>query len=260
MKIALVIDDSLDRGDGVQQYVKTLGAYYTKHGHYVDYITTKSVDTQLKNIYSLSSSVRFRFNGNNVAIPLPIKIRKMRELLKGQQYDVVHIQLPYSPLFSGILLHNLSSNTVIIGTFHILPYGRIASIGTRILGVASNFSLKRFDAIYSVSKPAQLFANNVYGIKSKVLPNAVDVADFKLSIKTVPGTILFLGRLVERKGCADFLKIMTEVRRLYTGHLRIDIAGDGPERKTLEAMCRQLGLNTHTTFHGYVEDLSLIHI
>jgi len=38
MIIGFVLDDSLDKTDGVQQYVITLGQWFAKHDHEVHYL------------------------------------------------------------------------------------------------------------------------------------------------------------------------------------------------------------------------------
>ena len=61
-----------------------------------------------------------------------------------------------------------------------------------------------------------------------------------------PKLVLFVGRLVEKKGCAVLLEAM---RRLPRGmRARVEIIGDGPLRAKLEAMARSFGVGA--TFAG----------
>lgn len=50
--------------------------------------------------------------------------------------------------------------------------------------------------------------------------------------------VLFVGRLVEKKGCEYLIKAMTEVQQ-YEPNTELVIIGDGPLRKTLEAMAKE---------------------
>lgn len=62
-------------------------------------------------------------------------------------------------------------------------------------------------------------------------------------------TILFVGRLVKRKGVADLI----EAVRLLEGDLPetvLEIVGDGPEKKELERLVADLGLAAKVTFYG----------
>ncbi|MDI3253568.1 MAG: glycosyltransferase [Bacillota bacterium] len=61
-------------------------------------------------------------------------------------------------------------------------------------------------------------------------------------------TILFVGRLVEKKGCADLLRAMPLVLRQVPG-ARLVILGDGPLRKVLEQMA--VAFRGNVIFHGH---------
>src|SRR5690606_23280266 len=87
----------------------------------------------LANIHSLSRNLRVRFNQNRMSTPLPASTRTVRRLLHDEQFDVLHVQLPYSPFLAGKIITNAPSTTAIIGTFHILPFSRVESVATRVL-------------------------------------------------------------------------------------------------------------------------------
>ncbi len=55
------------------------------------------------------------------------------------------------------------------------------------------------------------------------------------------GEVLFVGRLVEKKGVIHLVRAMAEVRRTLPGASLI-VAGDGPLRAPLEAECTRLGV------------------
>ena len=72
--------------------------------------------------------------------------------------------------------------------------------------------------------------------------------------KRQPGealTILFMGRLVERKGVVDLLEAFARVRK-GRNDVQLIIAGDGQERGRFEAHAKQLGVAEAVTFIGYV--------
>lgn len=59
-------------------------------------------------------------------------------------------------------------------------------------------------------------------------------------------TLLFLGRLVPIKGADRLIRAVADLPR----DVSIRIAGDGPDRRRLEALARRLGVNAH--FEGWV--------
>jgi colanic acid/amylovoran biosynthesis glycosyltransferase len=57
-----------------------------------------------------------------------------------------------------------------------------------------------------------------------------------------PNLIVFVGRLVEKKGCAYLLQAMAQVQREHPKAKTI-VIGDGPLRGSLETMAQQLGMS-----------------
>ncbi|HTH72515.1 MAG TPA: glycosyltransferase family 4 protein, partial [Candidatus Pristimantibacillus sp.] len=104
LKIGLVLDDSLDKVDGVQQYVLIVGRWLTAQGHDVHYLVGETKRTDLPGMHSLARNVKVRFNKNRMAIPLPANLRAIRALLKREQFDVLHVQVPYSPALAGRII------------------------------------------------------------------------------------------------------------------------------------------------------------
>jgi glycosyltransferase involved in cell wall biosynthesis len=56
------------------------------------------------------------------------------------------------------------------------------------------------------------------------------------------GRLLFVGRLIERKGAEFAIRALAELRRRGRG-ARLTVAGDGADRPRLEALVRELGLS-----------------
>src|ERR1700712_493953 len=98
MKVGFVIDDTLDKPDGVQQYVLTVGRWLAQNGHQVHYLCGETKRGDIPNVHSLTKNAHVRFNGNQLSVPKPANAAKIRQLLDTQQFDVLHIQMPYSPL------------------------------------------------------------------------------------------------------------------------------------------------------------------
>ena len=260
LRIGLIFDDSLDKPDGVQQYVLSIGEWLRKQGHDVHYLVGETKRLDLKNLHSLSRNLNVRFNGNRMSIPMPSSRRSLRQLLASQQFDVLHVQMPYSPFLAHRLIMAAGPETAVIGTFHVFASSRLVSAATSLLGLWLHASLRRFDSIVSVSTAAADFAAKTFRIKTSVLPNVIDFERFE-SAKPLPRysdevlTILFLGRLVPRKGCQLLLEAIVQLQ--HDSDLpayRVVVCGKGPLADKLLRYSNDHQLGNVVEFVGFVSE------
>ncbi len=260
MKIGIVGDDTMDKPDGVEQYIMTIGPWLAAQGHEVHYLVGETTRTDFPNIHSLSSNVKVRFNGNRLSTPLPANKRRIRELLAREQFDILYVQMPYSPVLAGRIISAAGKQTAVVGIFHILPNNQLAAVGTRALGVLVKPTLRRFDAFLSVSSAARDFFRGAFGVDSQVIPNASYLKPYQTAKQFAEYhntlTVLCHGRLVERKGCHLFL---TTVARLHDEGLwpretKVLVSGAGPLEARLKQLVAERGLNDIVTFLGFISD------
>lgn len=262
LKIGLVLDTSLDPQDGVQQYVVAIGEWLRNQGHDVHYLVGQTESRQLPNVHSLARNVGVSFNGNRTTIPLPTSSKKLRGFMAEHKFDVLHVQTPHHPLMSQRLLLAAPPETAIIATFHVLPYGRIARWGNRLLGYWLRPSLNRLDALLAVSPVAADFAAWSFGKDAEVLPNVVDYSHFHEAEPLAKCdddvlTILFLGRLVRRKGCHVLLEAVSALVKNGYGDLpkfRVIICGKGKLEDQLTQYVADQGLENIVEFAGYIDE------
>jgi len=199
------------------------------------------------------------FNGNRTTIPLPTSRRSLRRFLSGQSFDVLHVQTPHSPFMSQKLILSADKKTAVIGTFHILPFGRLSALGNRLLGVWLRPSLRRFDKIVSVSSAAAAFAKKSFKIQTDVLPNVITYNHFKTAdpLPKYGGqtqNILFLGRLVPRKGCQLLLEAVKQLKDRDLPAFRVIVCGKGPLEAQLRRYVEQNNLSGLVEFAGFVSE------
>lgn len=260
LKIGLVLDDSLDSSDGVQQYVLAVGRWLAQQGHEVHYLVGETKRTDIPDIHSLSRNIKVRFNGNHMSMPLPASKRHIRQLLQENGFDILHVQMPYSPFLASRILRAAPTSTAVIGTFHIAPYSRTVIWGNRLLSVLLRRSLRRFNEVVSVSPIAQQFARQVFNINSTVVPNAVELAAYRQAVPldkfNEVTTIVFLGRLMERKGCRYLLEAINYVQanRLTNKQYYVIIIGKGPLEPQLREYVQQHNLSDFVMFTGFVSE------
>ncbi|HEX5447833.1 MAG TPA: glycosyltransferase family 4 protein [Candidatus Saccharimonadales bacterium] len=258
LSVAFLFDDTLDSNDGVAQQVKRLGEYLSRHGHKVIYLCGQSRTREWAGgkVYSLSKNIHVRFNGNRLSMPIFSSRKMIRDVINSEKLDIVHVTAPYSPLMAQRVIASAHrQNIAVVGSFHILPSGWLSSIGTRLLGYVQFFSLRKVQAFTSTSRNASVFAKRAMRINSIVVPNAVDINKFKpgQKQKITRAQIVFLGRLVERKGCEQLIRAF---HKLASGNpeATLVVAGDGPERRRLERLTSQLGLSDKVKFLGFISE------
>lgn len=259
MKIGFVLDDTLDSTDGIQQYILTLGTWLKAHGHEVHYLVGETKRDDITVVHSLSRNMRVRFNGNRMSMPLPAGRTRIAELLKREKYDVLHVQIPYSPWMAHRVIMAAPARTAIVGTFHIAPHSKLVHYAAASLALWTRRSLKRFDRIVSVSSAAADFARRSYHIDTAILPNVVVEKRFAVA-KPFPRyankpTIVFLGRLVPRKGCMTLLQALSHLKTQEPQlDFQVVVCGPGPLRAELEAFVEHGNLATLVEFTGFVSE------
>lgn len=257
MKIGLVLDDGLDTPDGVQQYVTHVGAWLSSQGHEVHYLVGETTRRDIENIHVMSRNVHVRFNGNRMSVPLPTSRKRLKIFLKEHDFDILHVQAIYSPFMAGRLILSASATTAVIGTFHNLPYSKLVAWSNWILARLNYRSGKRFDRMLAVSSPARTFSKKWYGYDSEVLPNPVDVQRFSAGVSTSDElTVVFLGRLVERKGAQYLLQAIDLILkdRLFTEKFRVLIGGKGELIGEMQDFIEQKGLQEVVSLKGFIEE------
>lgn len=125
------------------------------------------------------------------------------------------------------------------------------------------------DRVFVISEQLSQYIQKNWGVKPsaiKLLPNCADVerirpaekkattepADRKDSSDATPVTIVYAGSLIVYEGIQTLLKAISVL--VYEEHLpvKLEILGDGEYRKTLEALSKELKLESYVSFLGRV--------
>jgi phosphatidylinositol alpha-mannosyltransferase len=214
----------------------------------------------MPNVHSLSRNVKVRFNKNRMSMPLPTSQKKISELLRREDFDVLHVQMPFSPFLAGRVVKAAPERTAVIGTFHIAPHSKLVHVANRLLHGMTYRVLHRFDTVLSVSSVAQKFAEQTFGIRSQVVPNTVDLSPFTRAVPLPQYkqilTVLFLGRLVERKGCQYLLKAIARLKEqnMVDQPFKVIICGKGPQEAALRKFAMHHRIEHMVEFVGFVTE------
>jgi phosphatidylinositol alpha-mannosyltransferase len=175
--------------------------------------------------------------------------------LAENKFDVLHVQVPYSPFMAQRVINASDDGVAVVGTFHVYPSGWLPRLGSVFLRMMYGASLQRVEPMLAVSSAAAEFAKDSYGLQTKVVPNVVELTRFRAAKKTVHDhpQIVFLGRLVERKGCRQLLQAFKLLHQKLP-QARLIIAGDGPQRSRLEKFVKQNNLQAVVKFLGFIDE------
>jgi phosphatidylinositol alpha-mannosyltransferase len=208
----------------------------------------------------LSRNISVKFNGNRTTIPLFASRKKIQQVLRTHDFDILHVQTPHHPFMAQRLVLAAGERTAVVGTFHIAAYNRLVTTGNYALGWWLRPSLKRFDEIVSVSPAAADFAKRTFGVNTEVLPNVINYQLFH-EAKPLPRyddntlTILFLGRLVPRKGCGLLLAAVAELATDGTlPAFRVVICGKGPDADKLQRFIKENNLQNRVEMVGFIDE------
>lgn len=256
LRIGLVIDDGLDRPDGVQQIVLTLGRRLTALGHEVHYLTSSTSRTDLPHLHVLGRTLSVKFNGNRLGTPLPAARGAVRRLLAEVPFDVLHVTMPYSPVLAGRVVSAAHPRTAVVGSFVIYPQDVATRWGIRLLGLAERRRLRRFDGITALSVAAQESVREAYGREVAVIGGPVELGaapPVAPRPDDAPVRIVFLGRLVERKGPRELLAAVAAMPRTARPWT-LTLAGRGPLLADLQERTRAAGIADRVDFPGFVAE------
>lgn len=247
----------------MQQNVLTLGRWLASQGHDVHYLTSTTTRGDLAQVHNLARNVSVRFNGNRLSTPGWASARAVDAAL-ALGFDVLHVQMPYSPLLAGRVIRRAPRGTAVVVTFHILPLTVAARAATHALGAVQRRQMRRIDAVLAVSGAAEEFMRGAFGVAGQVAPNPVGLEPFRAARRAAlaahrPGDaprVVFLGRLVERKGAGallDALGLLAGQGALPPG-IQVVLAGTGPQRDRLMRSAQEHGLGDVVTFPGFVAE------
>ena len=241
MKIAMVSPYDFTWPGGVTAHVTQLARELGRSGHEVQVLAPHSSSRESSGtdqFIPLGRSVPLPSGGSIARVCLSWWLYpKVRELLKREEFDIVHLHEPMAPILPLCVLE--FSNSVNVGTFH-------ASYSHQHLYTLTHPIIKRWHRRLhggiAVSPAAYRYVNNAFPADYKIIPNGIDVDHFARNCDPWPQfrdgktNILFVGRLEKRKG----LKYLLEAYSLLKWDLpdiRLIVVGPGhPDRDSYRIM------------------------
>jgi phosphatidylinositol alpha-mannosyltransferase len=183
--------------------------------------------------------------------------REVEAILRRNEYDIIHVHEPLSPLLPWIALEAAPEEAAVVGTFHActpraLPYRLFRPILKRYE--------RRLDARIAVSATARRSVARFFAGHYRVLPNGVDPTRFRPDVAPLEiadpsrPTILFLGRFYPRKGLAVLFQALPKIARAIP-ELRVLLAGSGPLLPWCRGLARRAPCEVHLLGEIPAEDV-----
>ena len=178
--------------------------------------------------------------------------------LSGQRYDLIHAHHP----IAALAMKRVFPDIPVLMTLHssyereLILNGRIAEGGPEHRFLTSIYGEleQRTDRLMTVSKSfAQYIGNYLQNSeRTVVIPNGYDEKRFKpVPHENEVAQLVTVCRLVPAKGLDILLRACAELHRKDVKFV-LHVIGDGPIRKELEELAKELGIYDDTIFYGYM--------
>ena len=259
MKIALVSPYDQSVAGGVGTHIGGLDKEFRALGHAVKILAPASDGAHLaENVMVVSDHVvPVGISGSKARITLSLSLyRRVKRILKQEQFDVVHIHEPLVPTLPIFVLRHTQGVT--IGTFHAY---RDSYVGYDYTKVLLRRLMQRLDARTVVSPAVLPYITRYFPDEYQIIPNGIDLDRFgaphvRPLEKFDDGklNILFLGRLDKRKGFRYLLGAFGRIKA-QVPQARLIVAGafDRDEKEQYVLFARAHGLRD-VKFVGYVSN------
>lgn len=180
-------------------------------------------------------------------------VAAIRRLVRRTRYDVVHVHWPVPHAAMGLAAQRVG-RIPMVATY----YGAELRLAARsrplraLLRAGARHSARNV----AISRHTADDLARLTGVRAEVIPYSIAFTPHVRSTadSARPFTVLFVGRLVERKGVLVLLEAWA---RAALPNARLVIIGGGPDRDPLEARAAGLGLTASVEFRGRVSDREL---
>jgi len=246
LKIAMVSPYDFTWPGGVTAHVAYLARELGRLGHQVQVLAPHSPSRECQEaekFVPLGRSVPLPSGGSIARVSLSWWLyRKVRSLLKEEDFDIIHLHEPMAPILPLCVLE--FSNTVNVGTYHATNnHTHLYKLGSLVVKRWH----RRLHGGIAVSPAARSYVNNAFPGDYEIIPNGIDVERFTQNAAPWPQyqdgktNILFVGRLEKRKGLRYLLDAYSRIK-WDLPNIRLLVVGSGNPDKESHRILAARGL------------------
>jgi len=255
MKIAYFTDTYEPQINGVVTSIKLFVENLRKNGHEV-YIFCPSCSKRDKFTYVFHSKKFKSYPEYRVGMP---NIKLLKEIKKINP-DVIHVHSPFTLGVAGLAIGRIL-NIPVIATYHTMlkEYKEYAG-STHFFkrGAIENYTKWFFNRASIISSPSRETKKMLKecGIKKRIeifpTPSNLDIRN----VKNKKPFILHVGRLCREKRIEIILKAFEKIYSKV--NVKLIITSDGPDKKRLMNLCKELKIDKKVVFTGYLTKKELL--
>lgn len=170
-------------------------------------------------------------------------------LCRRERYDIIHIHWPFPLALFGWAAQR-ARPARLVTTFYGVELRWVKTAMPFFRGFLG-WAARRSDAVVAISSYTATELRELVDIPIEVIPYTTSLPEPEPRPTGRDGTgpVLFVGRLVERKGVAQALEA---IARLGPDGPRLEIVGEGPERPALAELAKRLGVADRVVFRGRI--------
>ncbi|HBT59545.1 MAG TPA: glycosyltransferase family 4 protein [Acholeplasmataceae bacterium] len=274
MKVLITTEYYIPTINGVVVSTMNLKNELIKKGHEVRILTlsdTRHSYEKQGDIYIGSAGVQKVYPGARFTF---VRNNRFIEELMNWHPDIIHSQSEFSTFF---MARRIAKNLQIpiVHTYHTIYedythyFSPVKKWGRTMATTFTNATLKHVNCIIAPSEKVKALLRG-YGIKSeiKVIPTGIDIEKFyipihnrsqeslkeRLGLSSEDKVLITVGRLAKEKNLEE---ILTFLKKLKRSDVKLVIVGDGPNRTSLEAYAKEMGINEQVIFTGMVSHVDI---
>ncbi|NTW22426.1 glycosyltransferase family 4 protein [Candidatus Falkowbacteria bacterium] len=274
LNIAIVCDPIGDYKAGVLVSALRFSKLLQSRGHKVVFIGAKSPESPASGPYQGIMAYRFR------SLPLPKSggwrlafptIREIKDVLKREQIDVMHVFLPMSGALVSVKAAR-SLKVKIVAHSHSQPENLFMDAPKFAQPMLAKIWNRYLAWIYSKAEvviyPSELARELLHHLcrkdkSSAVISNGIDTDEYRpqpfgnfLERNKLPATssrLLFVGRLYPEKSVGTLIEAVPQIMEEQPD-VHVMIIGEGHQRPKLEKLSKELGVAEKISFMGLVSE------